>query len=366
MPDRPSLFADLPPAAQTNFAELFEQAQAAAFDRSVQDLPGSFNRKIVKGRPYWYWQVRDLQGVNRQVYLGPDDDRIARLVQLHREGKSGAKCSADLGALVGACVALGCMTVSQQHFAVINRMAEYGFFRAGGVLIGTHAFIAMANMLGVRWASGWRTNDVDVAHAGTNVSLALAENAKADVHDAITSLELGLLPQQSLADGPGATYITAKKDIRVDLLTAAGRKDKVYRYEPLNVSLQPLKFMEFSLEHTAQAALIAGEQVVVVNVPSPMRYALHKLVIMGEREDAFRMKIGKDAGQVAALAEYGLLRSPSALKAAAQDLMGRGPGWRSRATEGLRHVAAYHPEIALQLGDVLNAAKPVSGAKKTR
>jgi hypothetical protein len=174
---------------------------------------------------------------------------------------------------------------------------------------------------------------------------------------------MGLLPQQSLASGQGATYIAAKKDIRVDLLTTAGRKDDAYRYEPLNISLQPLKFMEFSLEHTTQTALISGEQAVLVNIPSPMRYAMHKLVIMGEREEAFRTKIVKDAGQVAALADYGMQRSPSALQAAAEDLMKRGPGWRSRANEGLRHVAAYHPEVAQRLGEVLKGAAPARGRK---
>jgi len=361
MPAPAHLFTDLSASAQTNFAELFEQVQAAAFDRSVRDLPGSFNKKIIKGREYWYWQVRDLQGVNRQVYLGPDDERVQNLVQMHRDGAPPQ--AADLASLAGACVALGCATVIPQHFEVINRMAEHGFFRAGGVLIGTHAFIAMSNMLGVRWISGWRTNDVDVAHAGKNVSLALAENAKADMHDAITSLEMGLLPQHSLASGPGATYITARKDIRVDLLTTAGRKDDAYLYEPLNVHLQPLKFMEFSLEHTTQTALISGEQVVLVNIPSPMRYALHKLVIMGEREESFRTKVQKDAGQVAALVEYGLLRSSSALNRAAEDLMSRGPGWRKRATEGLKHVADYHPQIAEQLEEVLHQAVPAKDRK---
>jgi hypothetical protein len=257
------------------------------------------------------------------------------------------------------------MTVIPQHFAVINRMAEYGFFRAGGVLIGTHAFIAMGNLLGVRWGSNWRTSDVDVAHAGKNISLALAENTRADMHDAITSLEMGLLPQHSLADGPGATYITAKKDIRVDLLTTAGRNDDTYLYEPLNVRLQPLKFMEFSLEHPTQTAVLSGEEVVVVNIPSPMRCAMLKLVIMGEREEAFRPKIVKDAGQVAALVEFGLLRSPTALRNAAADLMGRGPGWRSRAAEGLEHVRGHHPEIAERLGAVLKEATAVRAKKKS-
>ena len=361
MAEQPRLFADLSPAAQTNFAELFEQSLAATLNRSVSDLPGSFNKKTVKGRDYWYWQIRDLEGVNRQVYLGPDDERLVKLIQQHGEGKS--RPSSDLGGLAAACVSLGCMSVISQHFAIINRMAEHGFFRTGGVLIGTHAFIAMANMLGVRWTSGWRTSDVDFAHAGKNVSVALADNARADMHDAITSLEMGLLPQNSLVAGPGATYITAKKDVRVDLLTPAGRKDAVYHYEPLNVSLQPLKFMEFSLERPTQTALIAGEQVVVVNIPSPMRYAMHKLVIMGEREEAFRTKVSKDAGQVAALVEYGLLRSPVALKAAAQDLMSRGPGWRSRAAEGLRHVKAVEPEIGERLGAVLKMSAPAKPKK---
>ena len=359
MPEPSRLFTDLSPAAQTNFAELFEQAQAASVNQSVSDLPGSFNKKTVKGRSYWYWQMRDLQGNNRQVYLGPDDERLAKLIQQYGDGK--AKPSRDLAGLASACVSLGCMTVIPQHFAVIARMAEFGLFRAGGVLIGTHAFIAMANMLGVHWSSAWRTSDVDVADSGKNVSLALADNAKADIHDAITSLEMGLLPQNSLACGQGASYMTARKDIRVDLLTTAGRTADVYLYEPLNVRLQPVKFMEFSLEHITQTALISGEQVVIVNIPSPMRYAMHKLVIMGEREEAFRTKITKDAGQVAALVEWGILRSPAALKAAAADLMGRGPGWRSRAREGVRHVAVNHPDIAKRLVDILKAAVPKAG-----
>jgi hypothetical protein len=95
-----------------------------------------------------------------------------------------------------------------------------------------------------------------------------------------------------------------------------------------------------------------------------MRYAMHKLVIMGEREEAFRTKIVKDAGQVAALVDYGMQRSPSALQAAAEDLMKRGPGWRSRANEGLRHVAAYHPEVAQRLAEVLKGAV-AARARKT-
>ncbi|RYF56480.1 MAG: hypothetical protein EOO27_18260, partial [Comamonadaceae bacterium] len=228
------LFEDLSMSAQTNFAELAEQAQARMLDRSVADLTGSFNRKEIKGIQYWYWQFRDLEGKPRQIYLGPDDERLRELIRLRAEGKT--LRHDGMARLAHACGALGCMGIASQHFKVIQRLADHGFFRAGGVLIGTHAFIAMGNMLGVHWNGGWMTNDIDFAHAGKNISLALPTNAAADVHDAITSLELGLLPANSITTGQGATYLNTKRgDMRIDLLTSAGRSDKIYRHEPLNV-----------------------------------------------------------------------------------------------------------------------------------
>lgn len=349
------LLTDLPLAAQTNFAELVEQAQASLLQRSVADVPGSFNRKEVRGSTYWYWQWRDLQGVLRQVYLGPDDDRLRRLIEQRQQGKP--RVDKSVGGLVRACVSLGCMASLPQHGKIISRLDEHGFFRAGGVLIGTHAFIAMSNMLGVRWRQGFRTNDIDFAHAGRNVSLALPTNLQVDVHDAISSLEMGLLPPKSITAGPAATYLTAKGDMRVDLLTVAGRSDKVFRHEELGVNLQPLKFMEFALEQTTQTVLISGEDAIVVNIPSPMRYAMHKLLVMAEREEAFRSKLGKDAGQVAALVTYGIERAPGALEDAAHDMLARGRGWRSRLVEGLRVLASFQPEAAGSLASVLGLTR---------
>lgn len=353
----PHLFEDLSLSAQTNFAELVEQAQARMLDRSVVDLSGSFNKKEIKGIQYWYWQLRDLEGKPRQIYLGPDDERLRGLIRQRAEGKPRGPDS--LARLANACTSLGCLNIAPQHFKVINRLAEHGFFNAGGVLIGTHAFIAMGNMLGVRWSGGWKTNDIDFAHAGKNVSLALPTNAEANVHDAITSLEMGLLPANSITTGEGATYLNARNgNLRIDLLTVAGRSDKIYRHEPLNVNLQPLKFMEFSLERTTQTAVISGENALIVNIPSPLRYALHKLVVMAEREEQFRTKIAKDAGQVASLVAYALERSPYALQEAAEDLLGRGKGWRSRIAKGTQLLAVYHPAVAEALSAVLTLPPP--------
>lgn len=147
---------------------------------------------------------------------------MRKLIQQRADGK--ATGPDHLARLASACTSLGCLTVTAQHFKVINRLAEHGFFNAGGVLIGTHAFIAMGNMLGVRWTGGWKTNDIDLARAGNNVSLALPTNTESNVHDAITSLETGLLPVKSITSGAGATYLNARGgEMRIDLLTTAGR-----------------------------------------------------------------------------------------------------------------------------------------------
>lgn len=47
------LFTELPASAQTAYAQLLEASLGAAHLRSVADLPGSFNAKMVKGRKYW-------------------------------------------------------------------------------------------------------------------------------------------------------------------------------------------------------------------------------------------------------------------------------------------------------------------------
>ena len=57
----------------------------------------------------------------------------------------------------------GAMTTDTCSARVIAGLASAGVFRAGAVLVGTQAFIAMGNLLGVRWESGLRTQDIDAA-----------------------------------------------------------------------------------------------------------------------------------------------------------------------------------------------------------
>jgi hypothetical protein len=77
-------------------------------------------------------------------YVGPTDDRINMLVAQFDQTKNPKK----LAPVSQAVIALGCVPVVLKHFRKIKRLGTYGFYQAGGALIGTHALVAMGNMLG--------------------------------------------------------------------------------------------------------------------------------------------------------------------------------------------------------------------------
>ncbi len=342
----PRRFIDLPVSAATAYAQLQSAALAIELARDVAHLHGSFSSKQVKGSTQWYFSFRESNQRVRQIYVGPDSADIRALVDKARAGSPPLE---RLVALARSSLALGCEALQRKHLSVILRLNEYGFFRAGGVLVGTHAFLAYANQLGIRWIEPDQTADIDFAHAGRNLSIALPADIRAEPNTALTTMAEGFLPIIQYRGVAGASYRHRDEpEFQVDFLTprVADNDDPVH-IENLDVALQPLRFMEFSLEDVQQATLFdrTGRSV-VVSLPAPQRYAVHKLLVIGERTGRFKAKVSKDVAQAASLIEYFLASDPGALQAAWVDALARGPGWRKRAREGRKALAAAAPEFA--------------------
>ena len=104
--------------------------------------------------------------------------------------------------------------------------------------------------------------------------------------------------------------------------------------------------MEFSLERPEQAVVFCSEGAVLVNVPSPERFALHKLIVFGERAGAFRAKANKDLAQAAHLLAWLRDHRREPLDNAVDDLMTRGRGWVSRFRQGALALNKAYPELA--------------------
>lgn len=337
-----ALFQPLSLGAQTAYAQVLDAAHGADIARSVANLRGSFASKQVKGNSYWYFQWTELSGRLRQLYVGPDSERTRALIEAHAAGNAEA-----IEALARSALALGNAPVLAKHFKVVQRLSDYGFFRAGGVLVGTHAFLSFGNMLGVRWASGERTQDVDFAHAGKQLQIALPTNIEIDTHAAIESLQMGLLPIEASVGGAGATYLNPRDpEFQLDFLTPLHRGGtEPFLHPQLGISLQPLKFMEYLLQDVQQAVVLNTAGAVLVNVPHPARYALHKLIVAGERPASRIAKSNKDVQQAAALLSILREQAPWQVDEAWSDLVARGPSWRSRVQRGRDVLQRVAPEL---------------------
>lgn len=332
------LYAPLSTAAQTAYAAL---ASASRLEdvRTVAELPGSFSRKRVKGKEYWYYQTPDLTGKQIQIFLGSASEELTRLIEQHRAGDSR---TLHLRQLTRQAIAAGCPSIVPTHAKIIERLGDAGFFRAGGILVGTHVFMAYQNYLGVRWQSAAQTVDLDFAHAGRNVSVAIPSDVTMDVGNEIEALQMGFVPVKSLT-----TYVKSDEpDLQIDFVSCMHRGgDTPVLIQALNATLQPLKFMEFSMEAPIQVTLLAQRGPITVNAPPPEKYALHKLLVYGERPQAMRVKAGKDLDQAASLMDYLGQNDPDALTETWNDLIHRGPGWYSRAQQGLDALRARYPEL---------------------
>ena len=339
-------YTELPLSAQTAYAELAERTRAFEMDSALAGLSGSFHTLKRKRRSYWYFSYREAGAArSRVLYVGPDNEQVRALVDRFK----GRRAPKALAPQALAAITLGCAAMAPKHFRIVKQLAEHGLFRAGAVLAGTHAFIAYGNMLGVRWSDASATLDVDLAHAGRNVSIALPADLKVNVHGALQSLELGLLPITELSGRIGSQYRNpADEELRVDFLTSRTRSGKPVEMPDLNVALEPLKFMEFSLEGTTQGCVFGRTGACTVNLPAPERYAVHKLLVFGERPLRQRTKATKDLLQTAALAAWFAASGQARVfNAAWRDLLSRGKGWRTRAKQGHAALLKLAPETNL-------------------
>ncbi len=340
----PDLYRELSAAAQTAYVELYEQVQVAEAARSPAFVSGSIQYKTIKDRRYAYWAFKELDGRKREYYLGPDGPAIAAIEAARARGAPSLDAIARQAA---AALALGCTPTPPRHFRIVKRLAEYQFFRAGGLLVGTHAFLALGNQLGVAWGDGTRTLDLDFAHHGPrgNVAVALPADLDANVQDALQSLQMGFLPSLGGTKGMSSLYVSEREpDLRVDFLTPLRRAGNEVHAPHLKISLSPLKFLDYLIESPGQAVLLDRADACLVNLPDPARYALHKLIVAAERGPKNR-KYGKDILQALALIEWHLERSPQALRGAWRELEKRGAGWVKRARQSLRAAPAGQKEL---------------------
>ena len=323
-----------PETIQLLYAELFDQLRAAETELDVP-AGGSFVSKVIGNRKYWYLQ-RNEQGRRTQTYLGPDTPELLEQIQAARDQQADRKRRRQL---VSMLIAGGAASESRTFTAVLEVLAESFVFRLGGVVVGTHAMICYANMLGVRFATDTlRTADIDVAQDAT-ISVAAGREASLDILERLKAIEPRFVAVPELDPRDPSTSLKVRGgDLRIDFLTTTrrGTRKKPVPLPHLTIAAQPLEGIDYLIEQTAKAAVVGGSGI-LVHVPDPSRYALHKVWVARNRPVAEQTRARKDIAQAEQLIEVLRADRPDDLDEAIAAMQSRPKMWR-RAQRDIRRM----------------------------
>ena len=332
----------LPQSTQAIYSDLLDLAVRAEAERVRRQIPtGSFVSKEIAARRYWYLQERS-GGSRRQRYLGPETSSLLdwiRQVEAAREELRPDE--AQRSQLVDMAVAGGADREPSAVGRALKLLSELGVFRLGAVLVGTRAFRAYGPMLGVRLeARAAQTHDIDVAFDnGVAIAIAAAEQVAAADALRAAGLDFHAVPELD-SRLPSTSFKVRGRELRIDFLTPARSRTSTRPVEirTLGVHATPLPFLEFLLDGAIDAVLMAFAGV-LVRVPDPARFALHKLWLAAQRPVSQTNRAAKDRQQAEHLLTMLLEDRASEVRSALGTLA---PG--GRAARALRREIARLPE----------------------
>lgn len=322
--------SDIPLSLQTAYADLLDRCASAAFDEAFSE-DGVFTPKTVRGRRYWYFQVSS-QGKRQQRYVGPETPELLERIAQHKNARNDQR---DRQAIVSTLVRSAYLPRPMPEIGnIVAALAKAGVFRLRGVLVGTIAYQTYPAMLGTRLpAASVQTGDVDVAQFA-DVSVAVEDNTPA-ILGVLQEVDKSFRPIPHTRDARRVTTYEAVNGLRVDFLTPnrGPDTDKPRALPSLGTDAQPLRFLDYLIREPVPAVVLHGAGI-HVSVPSPQRYAVHKLIVARRRHD-LSIKRDKDLQQSEALLQLLTQKRPSELKAAWLEAYGRGRSWQQLLGEGL-------------------------------
>lgn len=306
-------------------------------DDAMSGVEGAPHQKRRGGKTYWY-AARRVGSEMRFFYIGEDTDETRRRIDQIEKLRANAKeRQAERSRLVRLLRAEGMTPTDRATGSILSAMSDAGTFRLGGTIIGTNAFRLYEGELGIRLPLGGvaNTGDIDIAQF-EKLSVALEDRVEPGLAETFSTLKFDPLPGVS----PGQTWRWAQggSGQLVEFLTPAFGEESIRNLPALGVSAQALNYLNFLIAEPISAAAIYRSGV-LVQVPRPERYAIHKLIIADRRRDgAGSLKASKDREQAAFLIEAMAEDRPDDLSLAYATAMEVGPRWREHIANSLRRM----------------------------
>lgn len=308
----------------TLYADLAQNVRKSSYEH------GSVVTRRKRGRDYIYVVSKD--GATRsERYLGPADDPTAR--QKAAELRQAAEQAKVLRATVSALKQARIPAPTLKLGRVLEVVANAGLFDQGVVLIGTAAFQTYACIVGFYLRGiGLATQDADLL-IGSFVGGEERKDMETILQRADSTFRAKMQPEDRLPK-----VFESDDNFKVEMLTKFGRGRRTpILVEQLGCSAEALRFMEYLAEESMEAVALYGTGV-LVRVPPPARYAVHKLLIAQERKGRFLAKKAKDLAQATDLLDIFLETDNATLEEALDAARARGPKWKKNINASLRQI----------------------------
>lgn len=327
---------------QVLYSELAQRSLDAAFT-SEFSLDGRFISMESRGRRYWYFDTANpggKPGSKRRAYVGPvDDPEINRRVENFKDLKADHRARSRL---VSTLVREAYLPRPERITGeVIDALAKAGFFRLRGVLVGTVAFQCYAALLGVRIFSGtMQTGDIDLAQFHSIASA--VDDSMPSILDLLRGIDPTFRAVPHQADGRQTTQYVTRSGYKVEFLTPNSSSDD-YSDKPApmpalgTTAAQPLRFLDFLIHDPVRAIVLHGPGIPVL-VPTPERFAVHKLILASRRrtDGDGAAKARKDLAQAQKLIHTMVAQhTVDNLADVFMEAWDRGPHWRDALRGGI-------------------------------
>jgi hypothetical protein len=322
-------------AAQVAYQDLLRMH----LDEAASEVVGSIEERHRNGRTYLYDRFR-IGTEMKSRYLGEDSPdlraRLSRAADLKAEAQERRKRMSRLARVLRA---EGMIGTDRETGSLLLAFARAGVFRLGGTLIGTGAYALYQGELGVRFDSDElaQTGDIDFA-SFERLSVALGDRVEEEPGDILRSMKFDAVP--GVFDRQVWRWRQSGGEAMVEFLTPAFGEEGIKPLPALGVSAQALNYLNFLISEPIHAVALYRSGI-LVQIPRPERFAIHKLIVASRRQGGpDRAKARKDRAQAAFLVRILSEDRPEDLGEAYEHALSQGPRWRDRIASSLERMPA--------------------------
>lgn len=324
------------PASQTKYQEAKQLARSQA--RILAGTPGTLKQRTQSGNQYWVREYIRVDGKKTDEYIGPANS-------VDRSTLEKIKAEIELAkALASSSAALRLFAyqrIDRKPAAVLQVLFNRGLINAGLTLVGSHAYGALLNELGIA-AAGYKTQDIDVAR-GRPLAAALPHGSNFEA--LLKESGLNFVPVPGMpSHRPSASFkLPGAELLAVDLLVPGEKTGERVPVREMGAFAQAIPLLDYLIADQTQGVVLSPNQVIPVRVPAPERFVIHKLFSSQSRRSD-RAKVGKDLAQAAVLAAAVEDETPGTISDALRRLPKSGrPAVKRGAAAAAKLLEGLHP-----------------------